>query len=179
MDFRTMLKKKQYQKWGNDEDAPDWGELKKREEEEVVQLKKVERVRTANTGELSFFKGGDDHKQEEDNSNSSEEEMVDYKATAVVITKRAASSTPPACKQEEEDPKASLQRKRFSLGKAFPSSSSRVRPARIIPAEEGVDLKELLRKTSLNPVKPNFLSSSSAVILMGLSLSLMFSKRLH
>ena len=44
MDFRGMLKKKKYAKWGNEEPPPDWGDLRKREEEEVPQLKKVEKV---------------------------------------------------------------------------------------------------------------------------------------
>lgn len=45
MDFRTMLKKKQYAKWAADEDEPDWGDLKHHEQEEPVKLKKVEKVR--------------------------------------------------------------------------------------------------------------------------------------
>ncbi len=44
MDFRTMLKKKQYAKWATDEDDPDWGALKHLEEEEQFKLKKVEKV---------------------------------------------------------------------------------------------------------------------------------------
>ena len=28
MDFRSMLKKKKYAKWGNDDEGPDWGDLK-------------------------------------------------------------------------------------------------------------------------------------------------------
>ena len=40
-----MLKKKKYAKWDNDDEAPDWGDLKKREQEDAVQLKKVEKVR--------------------------------------------------------------------------------------------------------------------------------------
>ena len=44
MDFRGMLKKKKYAKWDDGEEAPDWGELKKREQEEQMQLKKVEKV---------------------------------------------------------------------------------------------------------------------------------------
>ncbi len=39
-----MLKKKQYAKWGTDEDDPDWGALKHVEEEEQFKLKKVEKV---------------------------------------------------------------------------------------------------------------------------------------
>ena len=34
MDFRSMLKKKKYAKWGNDDDGPDWGDLKHNEQEE-------------------------------------------------------------------------------------------------------------------------------------------------
>jgi hypothetical protein len=43
MDFRAMLKKKKYAKWGNDDEGPDWGDLKHHEQEEQL-LKKVERV---------------------------------------------------------------------------------------------------------------------------------------
>ncbi len=44
MDFRTLLKKKKYAKFGADDEAPDWGDLKHVEEEEPVTLKKVEKV---------------------------------------------------------------------------------------------------------------------------------------
>ena len=44
-----MLKKKKYAKWGNDEDAPEWGDLKHVDEEEQVKLKKVEKVRFTST----------------------------------------------------------------------------------------------------------------------------------
>lgn len=43
MDFRAMLKKRKYAKWGKDKDDPDWGELKETEIP-VPALKKVERV---------------------------------------------------------------------------------------------------------------------------------------
>lgn len=46
MDFRAMLKKRKYAKWGKDKDDPDWGELKETEIP-VPALKKVERVRGA------------------------------------------------------------------------------------------------------------------------------------
>merc|ERR1711915_438688 len=41
MDFRSMLKKKKYAKWGNDDEGPDWGDLKHNEKEEEPVLKKV------------------------------------------------------------------------------------------------------------------------------------------
>lgn len=44
MDFRAMLKKRKYAKWGKDKDDPDWGTLKEVEEPPKPQLKKVERV---------------------------------------------------------------------------------------------------------------------------------------
>jgi len=45
MDFRAMLKKRKYAKWGKDKDDPEWGELKETEIP-VPALKKVERVST-------------------------------------------------------------------------------------------------------------------------------------
>ena len=45
MDFRSMLKKKKYAKWGNDDEGPDWGDLKHNEKEEEPVLKKVKEVR--------------------------------------------------------------------------------------------------------------------------------------
>lgn len=44
MDFRAMLKKRKYAKWGKDKEDPDWGTLKEVEEPPKPQLKKVERV---------------------------------------------------------------------------------------------------------------------------------------
>lgn len=43
MDFRAMLKKRKYAKWGKDKDDPDWGDLKETEIP-VPALKKVEKV---------------------------------------------------------------------------------------------------------------------------------------
>jgi hypothetical protein len=45
MDFRAMLKKRKYAKWGKDKEDPDWGTLKEVEEPPKPQLKKVEKVR--------------------------------------------------------------------------------------------------------------------------------------
>lgn len=44
MDFRAMLKKRKYAKWGKEEKDPDWGDLKETEKP-VPALKKVEKVR--------------------------------------------------------------------------------------------------------------------------------------
>ena len=44
MDFRAMLKKRKYAKWGKDKDDPEWGTLKEVDEPAKPQLKKVERV---------------------------------------------------------------------------------------------------------------------------------------
>ena len=44
MDFRSMLKKKKYAKWGNDDQGPDWGDLKHNEKEEEPCLKKAPEV---------------------------------------------------------------------------------------------------------------------------------------
>ena len=44
MDFRSMLKKKKYAKWGNDDDGPDWGDLKHHDQEPEPELKKVKEV---------------------------------------------------------------------------------------------------------------------------------------
>lgn len=43
MDFRAMLKKRKYAKWGNQEKDPDWGDLKE-VEKPLPALKKVEKV---------------------------------------------------------------------------------------------------------------------------------------
>lgn len=43
MDFRAMLKKRKYAKWGEKKDDPDWGDLKE-VEKPLPQLKKVEKV---------------------------------------------------------------------------------------------------------------------------------------
>lgn len=43
MDFRAMLKKRKYAKWGNQNQDPDWGDLKE-VEKPVPALKKVEKV---------------------------------------------------------------------------------------------------------------------------------------
>lgn len=43
MDFRAMLKKRKYAKWGKDKEDPDWGELKEAEKP-MPALKKVEKV---------------------------------------------------------------------------------------------------------------------------------------
>ena len=45
MDFRAMLKKRKYAKWGNQEKDPDWGDLKE-VEKPLPTLKKVERVKS-------------------------------------------------------------------------------------------------------------------------------------
>ena len=39
MDFRAMLKTKQYAKWGKDKGDPDWGQLKPTEDERRASLK--------------------------------------------------------------------------------------------------------------------------------------------
>ena len=44
MDFRAMLKKKKYAKWGNDDGGPDWGNLKEVPQDQDPGLKKVEKV---------------------------------------------------------------------------------------------------------------------------------------
>lgn len=43
MDFRAMLKKRKYAKWGNQKEDPDWGDLKETEKP-LPALKKVEKV---------------------------------------------------------------------------------------------------------------------------------------
>lgn len=43
MDFRAMLKKRKYAKWGNQKEDPDWGDLKE-VEKPLPALKKVEKV---------------------------------------------------------------------------------------------------------------------------------------
>jgi hypothetical protein len=44
MDFRAMLKKRKYAKWGPDNNDPNWGDLKEVAKPEPPALKKVERV---------------------------------------------------------------------------------------------------------------------------------------
>ena len=39
MDFRAMLKTKQYAKWGKDKGDPDWGNLKATEDERRASLR--------------------------------------------------------------------------------------------------------------------------------------------
>lgn len=43
MDFRAMLKKRKYAKWGEKKEDPDWGDLKE-VEKPLPALKKVEKV---------------------------------------------------------------------------------------------------------------------------------------
>lgn len=43
MDFRAMLKKRKYAKWGNQKEDPDWGDLKE-VDKPMPALKKVEKV---------------------------------------------------------------------------------------------------------------------------------------
>ena len=45
MDFRSMLKKKKYAKWGNDDGGPDWGDLKHHDQEPEPEIEKVKEVR--------------------------------------------------------------------------------------------------------------------------------------
>ena len=56
MDFRSMLKKKKYAKWGNDDGGPDWGDLKHHDQEPEPEIQKVKEVRHQ-TSE-SYFSGG-------------------------------------------------------------------------------------------------------------------------
>ena len=44
MDCRSMLKKKKYAKWGNDDGGPDWGDLKHNDKEEEPCLAKAPEV---------------------------------------------------------------------------------------------------------------------------------------
>lgn len=44
MDFRTMLKKRKYAKWGPDQNDPNWGDLKEVDKPAPPTLKKVDRV---------------------------------------------------------------------------------------------------------------------------------------
>lgn len=43
MDFRAMLKRRKYAKWGEKKEDPDWGDLKETEKP-IPPLKKVEKV---------------------------------------------------------------------------------------------------------------------------------------
>lgn len=45
MDFRAMLRKRKYAKWGKDKGDPDWGDLKE-VDKPLPALKKVDKVRT-------------------------------------------------------------------------------------------------------------------------------------
>ena len=47
MDFRALLKRKRYSEWDKDKGDPDWGELKKAEQEQKPMLKHVEKVKKA------------------------------------------------------------------------------------------------------------------------------------
>lgn len=51
MDFRAMLKKRKYAKWGEKKEDPDWGDLKETEKP-IPPLKKVEKVRCILISEL-------------------------------------------------------------------------------------------------------------------------------
>ena len=41
MDFRALLKQRQYAKWAKDKDDPDWGNLKPTEDERRASLKET------------------------------------------------------------------------------------------------------------------------------------------
>ncbi|KAG8239130.1 hypothetical protein J437_LFUL018920 [Ladona fulva] len=56
MDFRAMLKKRKYAKWGKDKEDPDWTDLKE-VEKPVPQLKKVEKL--SENVETGWFEDGD------------------------------------------------------------------------------------------------------------------------
>ena len=58
MDFRAMLKKKNYGKWDDGDEEPDWGNLKAVEKPEPPQLKKVEKVSQSCAKEGKRFLGG-------------------------------------------------------------------------------------------------------------------------
>ena len=44
MDFRAMLKKRKYAKWGKEQQDPDWGELKEAGKDDKPKLKHIEKV---------------------------------------------------------------------------------------------------------------------------------------
>ena len=52
-----MLKKKKYAKWGNDDDGPDWGDLKHHDQEPEPELKKVKEVGGQSGVSSSEFQG--------------------------------------------------------------------------------------------------------------------------
>lgn len=52
MDFRAMLKRRKYAKWGEKKEDPDWGDLKETEKP-IPPLKKVEKV--GNLTELGWL----------------------------------------------------------------------------------------------------------------------------
>ncbi len=54
MDFRAMLKSKQYAKWGKEKDDPDWGNLKATEDERRASLRDM-KVRTSLLGLFCVF----------------------------------------------------------------------------------------------------------------------------
>lgn len=53
MDFRAMLKKRKYAKWGDNKEDPDWGDLKE-VEKPMPALKKVEKVNFSTCINLDF-----------------------------------------------------------------------------------------------------------------------------
>ena len=61
MDFRSMLKKKKYAKWGNDDQGPDWGDLKHHDKPEEPELKEVKPVRRTLGLVIFIFSENDFH----------------------------------------------------------------------------------------------------------------------
>lgn len=55
MDFRAMLKKRKYAKWGENKEDPDWGDLKE-VDKPVPALKKVEKVSSILVRIFNFIK---------------------------------------------------------------------------------------------------------------------------
>ena len=54
MDFRAMLKKRKYAKWGEKKGDPEWGDLKE-VEKPIPPLKKVEKVFIYLTQKVDYF----------------------------------------------------------------------------------------------------------------------------
>ena len=138
MDFRAMLKKKKYAKWGNDEDAPEWGDLKHVDEEEQVKLKKVEKVRFTSTLFYVLI-----------------EKYLKKKEEGEIEEKSSASRVPQVL-EPPLSPTAScrlIKEKRNSLTRT-PRPSRAAGATGAAAGEEMMDLRDLLRRTSLNPVRP-------------------------
>ena len=147
-----MLKKKKYAKWGNEDEEPDWGALKHVEEEKPpVALKKVEKVShftilfdfrlssMLNVKRDETCKKNRVRAQDEvqDTSNTG----AGIPTTSIVIDYKSKDDEIVKVKDKKA---AKMMDKNKTKQKSHPF---------IEPSGPAQDLKTLLRKTTLNPIR--------------------------